>query len=992
MPEVKLYPSTLVSSDADLPKLANTDNLYDRPRKAFQDTLNSNLASSDEALSGRIDALLRRVMALESKSGDMHHCDEDGFFIVDDQLRIGACVLPEDVRYGWDGEAAATSPELTTNNGGVYVIIPGANFSTMNIGTLGSATHVDIEEIFLSSPEWVSSDAPNERQITATPDTNHSSYNGGYIWTVTGGSEYFVLDPAVQHGSTATFKVLSGASTSSAVEVTCQAKNNPQVFKTITFNVTYVKPATTITNVNIYYTESANSSNSSSSPIEGQSFGLRAVAFSGDTAVDPSAVATYTWTITSGDKVSIITGADKQVAYFGISADAISASSCTIKCEVQDKTSSPSAVYNTVTVWVQYESIYASADWHGITIDDYDHIQTSEQQTLSVKSVPVAEDIESVDWSIEQGRATINAQGVLALSDDSVVGETIVARAAVANPDYDSSDPDSEEFFTADAIVTSNYSVPLKQIKIVGGNRYVEGQNIQMSVEATPNTTNNNTAVRWSITSATSRYVGIDKQGLITVSSLLGSDTAYVVVKAQSIIDHTISDEVHLAIKYMPDANGATDFAHLGASVSVGGDSATFYWRAWKTEKGDGVWLNPNDVTVQIESLQNIMTEGDVQDGINTATSSAPASQAPISIMAPSAMMVLPINGTEESTLLNQNENYYSRTEFDQVINQFTLQFTNNTNNQTNTPGISSETVAPLRGARSVTVLPTFTDNVLDFSNIEDGETFGVHILAEYTYTDSNGNARTLKVGGYYEFTRHAGKLPVTGIVLTNHTFNGCYPCYKNIKNSVQPICAPGKSVSDYLFDPSKITIEHINGSKASDYSEVSGYLYTVRSGAGAGSQEQWDICYRLQGEGNFWLQRDNKWNTGNYSQSNSAFWWPIRPKIVIRDTVTLVYDNSVVNTSSIHITPSTEDEAAFTVNAPNSVPDGGQLSALNQNNYPVNAYWSVTEGSNYCSVNGQGVIRIFDTGGTAQSVTVEAEYQGHTDRTTFTVQSGVDQ
>ena len=990
MAEVSNIFNTLVSAATDN-KLANTDNLYDRPRKAFQDTLNSNLVSADDALSGRIDALLRRVMALESKSSDMHHCDEDGFFIVDDQLNIGACVLPEDERYGWDGEAAETSPTLTTNNGGVYVIIPGANFSSMNIGTLESSTHVDIESITLSYPGWASSDSPNTREITATPDSNHSSYDGGYVWTVTQGSEYFVLDPALQYGSTATFTVLSSASTQKSVEVMCQARNNPQVYTTITFNVVYSQPETSITGVSIRYLESANAENSEASPIVDQSFGLRAVALADDVPVAPSAVATYTWTITSGDKVSIISGADQQVAYFGISPTATTASSCVIKCEVQDKTSSQQVVNSTVTVWVEYESIYDTSDWHGITIDDYDQVQTTANQMLKVKAVPVPREIESVEWSIEQGRASIDSRGVLSLSDDSVVGETIIARASVANPDYDSSDPDSEEYFTSDAIITSNYSGPLKQIKIVGGNRYVEGQNIQMSVEATPNTTENNTMVRWSITSSTSRYVGIDKQGLITVSSLLGSDTAYVVVKAQSLFDHTISDEVHLAIKYMPSTNSATDYEHLGASVSIGGDSATFYWRAWKTQKGDGVWLNPNDVTFEIESLQDIMTEEEVQDGINDAMSSAPSQGSLTPIQSPSAMMVLPINGTEEATLLSQNQNYYSKAEFDQMINRFTLQFTNNTNNQSNTPGISDE-IAPLRGIRSVSAQPTITDNVLDFSNIEDETTFGVCVKAEYTYTDSNGNERTLKVCGYYEFTRHAGKLPVTGIVLTNHTFKGCYPSYKSIENSVQPICAAGKTVNDYLYDPKMLIIEHINGSNSTDYSDVGGgRLYTVRSGAGAGTNEQWDICYRLQNEGNFWLQRDNKWRTGNYTPTNSGFYWPIRPKIVIRDTVTLIYDSSVTNTSSIHISPSTADDVTFTVNTPNNIPDGGQLSALNQNNYPVNAYWSVVEGSNYCAVNSQGIIRVFDTKGSAQDVTVKAEFQGMTATVQFKVESGVE-
>ena len=957
MPEVKLFPSTLVSSDADNPKLANTDNLYDRPRKAFQDVINSNLVESDDALSGNIQALMNRIIALESAGSVIRHCDEDGLFIVDDQKRIGACIISPNIRYGWDGVAAASSPTLTKNNGGWYIVVPGADFSSMNIGTLENISQVDIEGISLSYPAWVSSDEPNKRKITATPDANHSNYNGGYVWTVTKGSSYLALDPNPQYGSTATFSVLSAAASASSVEVTCQAKNNPQVLKTITFDVKYTQPETKVTGVNIYYTESGNNNNSQANPIEDTSFGLRAVGLPNGVSI-----ATYAWSIVDGSaSVQFVTGADKQQVSIGIKDTATTAVKCTIKCEVQDNTSSPASVSNTIDVWVKYQSAYDRSVVDDIVIDYADQ-QTTAKQDLTVRTVPVQQVPENVEFKVLEGRASVTQDGVLSLGDDSVAGEIIKVEATMPNPDYDSSIQDSKESFSSTAIITSEYTVPLREIRIEGGNRDVEGQNIQLYVTAQPDRSEYR-AVTWKMVSGNSRYVSLTEQGMLIVSPLLGSQVTMVEVEARSAVDTSIADQVRLRVKYAPDTTVGTDYQHLASAIAVGGDYAIIYPYVYKTGYGDGVWLNPEDVEITLSTrYEDFMTEEEVQNDINSNISSSPA------YARASTTLLLPLNNTKDATLLEKDMKYYLKTDYEDMITQ---------------QGIIYDSDAPGKGglllAASNSGSPTLNGNILDFSYLEAGHTTGVDLRYKYTFVDSNGNTRTLTSGGYHEFTRYPGKLPVTSITLTKHAFTGCAPQNQDISMYVQPVCAEGKTVNDYLFDRNKVQVNQINGDYDSAYSKVVGRWFTVKAAAGTGVQEQWDIAYLLMNEHTSSLPASNKWITGNYTSSNiGSARHEIRPRIVNRETVSVSYNNAVANTSTISIALPTNPLKVFTVDTPNSTPDGGQLSAVNQNNYPVSVTWSIIGGNTadkvYCSINSAtGFIRVYDTGGEEITITVKA-------------------
>jgi hypothetical protein len=126
-------------------------------------------------------------------------------------------------------------------------------------------------------------------------------------------------------------------------------------------------------------------------------------------------------------------------------------------------------------------------------------------------------------------------------------------------------------------------------------------------------------------------------------------------------------------------------------------------------------------------------------------------------------------------------------------------------------------------------------------------------------------------------------------------------------------------------------------------------------------------------------LPASNKWITGNYTSSNiGSAWHKIRPRIVNRETVSVSYNNAVANTSTISIALPTNPLKVFTVDTPNSTPDGGQLSAVNQNNYPVSVTWSIVRGNTadkiYCSINSAPCfIRVYDTGGEEITITVKA-------------------
>lgn len=609
----KLYPNTLVSGRED-GKLANSDNLYDKVQKMMQEALNIVLAkyfnfATGNANSGSLDgrsladgsvsidslnddlkaiieqsaALLQlttqvnqlrgvvnslesRILDLETNNTDILETEEDGFFLVDTEDNVGACVTPNFV-FGWDGAPSTVTPTYTARHGGTKILVRGADFSEMGLGKLGENAELNYINV-----DFQPSYKGTEFTLTARP--NPTSYEGGYTWRVTLGSDAVRIKS--QTGNTATFEILPGAN-GSTVKVLCMSSQYTTIKTDRTFQVTY---GVELESVSIEIVGVEAKDNDQKTPISGKNFQMLAKGIPSTATVKG-----IYWKLDSGSNAVEIgeENAHDNPATFTIKPEATVPTYAVIHCEMI-KEDGNAVLSPPMTVWVKYDS---GLQLESIRITGADEKMTTEEKQLALVETPTGADMGEVTWNVSRGPAKVSSKGLLSLAGDAKKGDLIVVEAT--------SSVLADEDGTAVAVIENQCVPRLEKLGIEPGNTIVEGQGIQLTAVPTPYV-DDYKHVNWNVVTG-SEYASVDSMGYVAFAKK--ASHSFVVVKATSRIDPTISAMIELEVTY----NAARDTRWIEQRASVGGEYIDFFAMSHTSHEVDGSQrIADNDVVWSVVS------------------------------------------------------------------------------------------------------------------------------------------------------------------------------------------------------------------------------------------------------------------------------------------------------------------------------------------------------------------------------------------------------
>lgn len=1040
----KPYPSTLIASSIDdqgnkVP-LANTDDLYDKVQEMMQQAINGLLskyfnfkaggnpvgntlsgnAISNESISvdkldselkgslytaavaqtvstlnrelwgvvSNLESLVDRVEDLEANTGNnpnYGHTELDGFFVVDDNNNIGACVLPSGLCFGWDGNAreGETVLTLTKLHGGTYVVIHGADYSNMNIGNLDQ--NASISYVYLSNP--VFSENGRTFTITAIPDSDHDSesenpYTGGYNWTCYGYTHLISLNPAVQHGETATFEYTQAAEGQS-VEIKCRAiVNNVETSKRFNIPTPGVVEVETITpkikNANIdNYTEEEY-------PFYGSSITFMpalnptnaTVGYykcewyfnDGGPYVDSDWVSATNYEKTITIPSSITSPTLLELRFLGkVSLDG---------AEVLDSKSVVKSIY------VCHHSADASPTLRGIYIDSNETTITQKDTQLSVATLPADATIDrdTVVYDCPTNNATVSSIGVVTVNDDIAANEDVIITASVPNPSYDSSTPvsDDNQMFLTTAVTKKNaYVPPLEKIEIVSTNSkcknfYYKGDTVSFEVIPTPNL-DRYKDVTWKISTRT-KLASVDAFGNVSINSLSANVGKFTIALEAASNVSDVRSSVILTLEYENETTSLRPVRKIYPIANIAGDYVDFY--------AYGTTGNGRDATVNVDanvtwSVEEVVSATQATDDINDAIAAGTASPEA------AAAMIMPVNGIESPTSMYVYDNsmtYYSSSDVSDLINPSSI---NNTKgglmksrsagpafsdpNHPNRLVLLSNTTEP----QIVTIRCTYTNN--DFS------TYYVQQYA-FTYQTNRLGVPKKAVTNLYLTTNNLVGKP--GLATGSDT--GLADWKYLSRDYIKPYAVGSNETDDdYVFDWNRIGVCHEDGEYESSYSLITNGYGSVGSKMhiieDTNASEKWYICYALEGEERYWL-KDNRKNAilENDGNSNTLpnYYYPVLRNV-----------NDYTVNLSCPAFPVTA--TGLTINGPQII-DGTALGAVEGIELPNVAFtvkdsttqedltsyvvFTIYDGLDYCSMNTLGNrVWLHSTGGEWKDVTIKA-------------------
>lgn len=166
----------------------------------------------------------------------------------------------------------------------------------------------------------------------------------------------------------------------------------------------------------------------------------------------------------------------------------------------------------------------------------------SESIKLKGISDPEQKNLNNVTWEVLEGTAVVSEDGVVSITENTTIGEDILVRASVRNPNFEKSFDDSvgyvntEDEFLTDVIYLQNqYTMPLKSLTILEDGWEVACQSIALHVEPSPNVSDYS-QVTWSVVNGEG---SIDSNGVYSIDQSESGDP--VTVKATSVVDSGIS-------------------------------------------------------------------------------------------------------------------------------------------------------------------------------------------------------------------------------------------------------------------------------------------------------------------------------------------------------------------------------------------------------------------------------------------------------------------
>lgn len=1077
--------NTLVSIATDK-KLANTDNLYDKIQEMMQEDLNKvvgklfdfkyekidpdnlknaiangsiGLSKLDDsvksalvttALTNKISylesycqALNDKLILMESKS-NLSTTNRDGFFLVDANDNIGACVIPDhnnggSIAWGWDN-SHANPPTLTETSGGVKLLIRNADFSDSGL-SLKSGLAVYGIRVGMVTNDGVTlklsaSLTPNTEELDNIADSaNRIRFN------ISGGSEYLDSNPTIEivtgtndadnttYTAYATYTINSTANNSS-VKITASCRRYSETWQG---TVTYKGASPQITGVEIAFDDA-----NITMPITGKTFGMHVSGISPTGAK----VKSYLWSVEDGGEYLSVDSQSSTTdkCTFNISSNATysSGNDCVVRCEVTDVNDVTVSVENS-DILVKYDNTIVPTSGR-LTFDnsvrDNEEDKVMElvgpQTQTTFVSYPSGSDAGTVVSEVIEGEAEIDNNGLLTLSEDAPQNSVITIRTTASNmPTTKKIDPDTqtevevENYFLTSLV--NKCPKPLTSLEIYPGNsKLYKAKTIQLSVNPTPANVEYTKDITWS--SDNIRVATVDSNGLMTIGDL---------VKSQSVTITATKNGITASRTYTVTYDNTEQDVNLieRCVAAVGGEWAEFH--AWGRRSYTRLDYENVDNLVTW-SVTPIITAQETEDAISN---SSVASAMPRS--AQQAMMI-PINNMSGDSLsvqtadlvntydvattvmyplemiktLTQNEGLQPST-FTEKVN------VNSGGNIMRAPALKSGNTKLVSTTYST---PTFDGNKLYFANdgVADGTVQGIAVTCNlYDSTSNVGNINHLvhSKTNVYSFKYQTGKLPVTDIELvginegesgynefitvpSNDTIQVNIPSTESGKNIklryfVRPVVATGHTVDDYLFDPEKVYFSHIDGIKENSLCTLSYYHSSEKgkSGAymylkgGADGSKYWKVAYALEGENPWDTMNHDRMDTEELEEYGKHLYYC--PPNYITNQVTAELSHPAVQPNATAIKILCKD--TYVGETSGAAIDGGQLSTVNAaNNQPVvdtssgtklTAVYTVISGGEYCSINPYGYdMRIYSTGGEEKDVTVRATIGNLTATTTFKV------
>lgn len=1071
--------NTLISGTSDK-KLANTDNLYDKIQEMMQEDLNKvagklfdfkyekidpdnlknaiangsiGLSKLDDSVKSALvtTALTEKINRLESfcnglndelilmkSESNLSTTNRDGFFLVDANDNVGACVIPDpnnggSIAWGWDN-SHANPPTLTETSGGVKLLIRNADFSNSDL-SLTSGLAVYGIRVGMKTNNGVTL----ELSASLTPNTTEIDANS-IRWNILEGSQYLSASPTVNI-VTGTNDVGDTTYTVYATYTVDNTANNSSVAITASYGgynetwrgtVTYNGATPQITGVEIAFDDA-----NITMPITGKTFGMHVSGISPTGAQ----VKSYLWSVVEGEEYLSVDSqsstTDRCTFTINSSATNPTGNDCTVMCEVTDVNDVTVSAENG-DILVKYNSAIMATSGH-LTFDS--SVRDNEEdkvmelvgpstQTTFV-SYPSGSDAGTVVSEVIEGEAEIDNNGLLTLSEDAPQNSVITIKTTASNmPTTKKIDPDTqaevevENYFLTS--VVNKCPKPLTSLEIYPGNSIIKAKTIQLSVIPTPANVEYTKDITWS---SNNTNVMVNSSGLMTIGPT--------VTRPQSVTITATKNGITASRIYKVTYDNTEQDVNIieRCVAAVGGEWAEFH--AWGRRGYTRLGYENVDNLVTW-SVTPIITAQETEDAISN---SSVASAMPRS--AQQAMMI-PVNNMSGDSLSVQTADLVNTYDVATTVMYPLEMIKTLTQNEGLQPSTFTEKVnvnsggtimrAPaLRSGNTKLVsttysTPTFIGNKLYFANdgVTEGTVQGIAVTCNLYDSASNvGDISHLvhSKTNVYSFKYQTGKLPVTDIELvgvnegesgynefitvpSNNTIQVNIPSVESGKNIklryfVQPVVATGHTVDDYLFDPEKVYFSHIDGVKENSLCTLSYYHSSEKgkSGAymylkgGADGSEYWKVAYALEGENPWDTMNHDRMDTEELEEYGKHLYYC--PPNYITNQVTAELSHPAVQPNATAIKILCKDTYVGEVSG--APIDGGQLSTVNAaNNQPVvdvnsgtklTAIYTVISGGEYCSINPYGYdMRIYSTGGEEKDVTVKATIGNLTATATFKV------
>lgn len=586
-------------------------------------------------------------------------------------------------------------------------------------------------------------------------------------------------------------------------------------------------------------------------------------------------------------------------------------------------------------------------------------IVNSESIKLKGVADPEQKNLNNVIWDVLQGTAVVSEDGIVSITENTTIGEDILVRASVRNPNYEKSFDDSvgyvntEDEFLTDVIYLQNqYTMPLKSLTILEDGWEVACQSIALHVEPSPNVSDYS-QVTWSVVNGEG---SIDNNGVYSIDQSESGDP--VTVKATSVVDSGISATATIYPKF---SRRETTIYGEDEDLDI---NINIFYNSGGTYADYHAYATP---VFRANTSSTFDTHSNIDDNITWSVRVA---------------YKFINGGWKNYDARDNNGNLIVSGEKPHFVGS-RLILDNDTTNPLQRVSIVA-TLNDLSGktitSRGCTYDFEYNENIIPVENIKLKTGISLY----------NGVITTNNVGTN-------GTIILNAANRTNYALSGLFePTDSVYENGVYKRESDGKI---YNFDPNRVQFAHTDGNYHSKLCTLH-QTREVRAEYGVDGSEEWEVSYPMYGEPYYGTR---EWNYDQYNTQltkiytvknrickniNAQIKGPDAPNATLTsvkmsvmgmDMHTTTYDsnNNLIATENENVYPVITatttgvpiDNGIFTVKNQ----DGDPI--LNSQLQPIVPIYTVRGDEFYYRINSLGYdLRIYDTGGVEKTCSIETK------------------